>query len=123
MSAELMVMLFVTSMFLGVELIRKVPGNLHTPLMSGSNAISGISLVGGVFAIGEAASSGSNLGLVLAGVATGLAGVNVVGGYLVTDRMLTMLGGGGGGGGSGAKKGGAGSGAGSGSGSGSGGRP
>ncbi len=93
MSAELLIFLFVTSMFLGIELIRKVPGNLHTPLMSGSNAISGISLVGAIFAIGAALEADSTIGLGLAAAATGFAAINVVGGYLVTDRMLTMLGG------------------------------
>lgn len=86
----------VLATFLGVELIRRVPGNLHTPLMSGSNAISGIALVGAIAAIASAAhvSGGARwLALALAGAAVGFGAVNVVGGYLVTDRMLKMFGG------------------------------
>jgi len=80
--------IFLLAMFLGLELIRKVPAQLHTPLMSGSNAISGITLVG---ALVVAAQADSTLGLVIAGAAVGFAGINVVGGYLVTDRMLAMF--------------------------------
>ncbi len=73
---------------LGVELIRKVPATLHTPLMSGSNAISGITLVGAL-----ASSGGSNdwLTIVLGTGAVALASINVIGGYMVTDRMLQMF--------------------------------
>lgn len=73
---------------LGFELIRKVPATLHTPLMSGSNAISGITLVGALVASG---SDNSVLTTVLGVTAVALASINVVGGYLVTDRMLGMF--------------------------------
>ena len=80
--------LFVLAVFLGVELITKVPPTLHTPLMSGSNAISGISLVGAVVAAGT---DHSTLTTVLAFGAVVLATINVVGGFLVTHRMLGMF--------------------------------
>lgn len=82
--------IFVLAVFLGFELISKVPSQLHTPLMSGTNAISGISIVG---AIAATAASGT-LGTVLGVIAIVLATINVVGGYLVTDRMLGMFQGG-----------------------------
>jgi len=80
--------LFVLAVFLGVELITKVPPTLHTPLMSGSNAISGITVVGAVVAAGA---EHSTLTTVLGFIAVVLAVVNVVGGFLVTDRMLSMF--------------------------------
>ena len=80
--------LFALAVFLGLELITKVPATLHTPLMSGSNAISGITLIG---ALVSAGSDHSTLTTVLATVAVALATINVVGGYLVTDRMLAMF--------------------------------
>ncbi len=80
--------LFVLSVFLGVELITKVPPTLHTPLMSGSNAISGITLLGAVVSAG---SDHTTLTTVLGFVAVVLATVNVVGGFLVTNRMLSMF--------------------------------
>lgn len=80
--------LFVLAVFLGVELITKVPPTLHTPLMSGSNAISGITVVGAVVAAGT---EHSTLTTLLGFVAVVLAVVNVVGGFLVTDRMLSMF--------------------------------
>ena len=86
---SLLFFVFVLAMFLGVELIRKVPSQLHTPLMSGSNAISGITIVGALLALGHA-DSGVAVS-VLAGLAVALATINVVGGYLVTDRMLEMF--------------------------------
>ncbi|MBB3141631.1 NAD(P) transhydrogenase subunit alpha [Halomonas organivorans] len=82
--------LFVLAVILGVELITKVPATLHTPLMSGSNAISGITLVGALLAAGSGDASSlwvSVLGL----VAVTLATINVVGGFLVTNRMLRMF--------------------------------
>jgi NAD(P) transhydrogenase subunit alpha len=88
LSLSIAVTIFVLSMLLGVELIRKVPTQLHTPLMSGSNAISGITIIGALLAAGLGDAIGGTLGL-LAVVA---AMVNVVGGYLVTDRMLRMFG-------------------------------
>ncbi len=96
MSLETMLMVLVLAAFLGFELIRKVPGNLHTPLMSGSNAISGITLVGAIFATAAAVRTGSGFAAFLGAAAVAFASVNVVGGYLVTDRMLGMFGGGGG---------------------------
>ena len=81
------------SIFLGLELIAKVPSTLHTPLMSGSNAISGITVVGAILCLRYvAASNGMEiLSLVLGVAAVFFATVNVVGGYLVTDRMLGMF--------------------------------
>lgn len=81
--------IFLLSMFLGIELIRKVPAQLHTPLMSGSNAISGISLIGAMAAV--AIAGDSTIALILAGFAVAFGMINVVGGYLVTDRMLAMF--------------------------------
>lgn len=80
--------LFVLAVFLGVELISKVPPTLHTPLMSGSNAISGITLIG---ALASAGAEHSTLTIVLAAGAVALATINVVGGFLVTHRMLGMF--------------------------------
>lgn len=88
---ELFVMqltLFVLAIFLGVELINKVPPTLHTPLMSGTNAISGITLVGALLAAGH---GDSQLVSILGFVAVALATINVVGGFLVTNRMLSMF--------------------------------
>ena len=93
MSLEAMLMVLVLAAFLGFELIRKVPGNLHTPLMSGSNAISGITLVGAILATATAARTDSGFAAFLGAAAVAFAAINVVGGYLVTDRMLKMFGG------------------------------
>ena len=76
------------SIFLGFELITKVPATLHTPLMSGANAISGITVVG---AISLAGTDEQDLANWLGAAAVALASINVVGGYLVTDRMLSMF--------------------------------
>jgi NAD(P) transhydrogenase subunit alpha len=76
------------SIFLGFELINKVPATLHTPLMSGANAISGITVVG---AVGLAGTGQQDLANWLGAGAVALASINVVGGYLVTDRMLAMF--------------------------------
>lgn len=84
----LLLFIFVLSAFLGVELISKVPSQLHTPLMSGSNAISGITIVGALVALG---SENDNVTLIFGIVAVISAMINVVGGYLVTDRMLAMF--------------------------------
>jgi NAD(P) transhydrogenase subunit alpha len=84
----LLLFVFVLAIFLGFELISKVPSQLHTPLMSGSNAISGISIVGALLALG---SQSETLTFVLGMVAVVCAMINVVGGYLVTDRMLGMF--------------------------------
>ncbi len=80
--------IFFLAMFLGVELITKVPAMLHTPLMSGANAISGITIVGALVAAGT---GGNGFSIFLGTVAVALATTNVVGGYLVTDRMLAMF--------------------------------
>jgi len=85
----MLIFVFVLAVFLGFELINKVPSQLHTPLMSGSNAISGITIVGAIIAAGH--SPGDILGIVLGVLAVALAMINVVGGYLVTDRMLRMF--------------------------------
>ena len=76
------------SIALGFELISKVPSTLHTPLMSGSNAISGITLLG---AISLAGGGNDTLAIVLGTLAVTFATINVVGGYMVTDRMLEMF--------------------------------
>ena len=86
---SLLFFVFMLSVALGFELISKVPSMLHTPLMSGSNAISGIALVGAVLAAGAEQSDG--VGVALGVGAVVLATINVVGGYLVTDRMLEMF--------------------------------
>ena len=88
MTLLLAVTLFVLAVFLGMELITKVPATLHTPLMSGSNAISGITLVGALVSTGT---GHTTLTTVLGFLAVTLATVNVVGGFLVTDRMLSMF--------------------------------
>ena len=80
--------LFVLAVFLGMELITKVPATLHTPLMSGSNAVSGITLIGAMVSAGT---DHSTLTTVLGFVAVVLATINVVGGFLVTGGMLAMF--------------------------------
>ena len=84
----LLLFVFVLAAFLGFELIQKVPSQLHTPLMSGSNAISGITIVGAMLASGL---GDDGFSTVLGVMALILATVNVVGGYMVTDRMLAMF--------------------------------
>jgi NAD(P) transhydrogenase subunit alpha len=79
---------FVLASFIGFELITKVPPTLHTPLMSGSNAISGNTIVGAIIATGI---ENDTLAAGLAFVAVAAATINVVGGFLVTDRMLGMF--------------------------------
>ncbi len=79
---------FVLAIFLGVEVITKVPPILHTPLMSGSNAISGITIIGAILAAG---SKNAQLATWLGFVAVVFAMINVVGGFLVTHRMLEMF--------------------------------
>ena len=87
----LLIFVFVIAGFLGVELISKVPSQLHTPLMSGTNAISGITIVGAVSATAVAVTVDGVLGTIFGVLAVILATINVVGGYLVTDRMLGMF--------------------------------
>ena len=86
----LLFFVLVLSIFLGFELISKVPSILHTPLMSGANAISGITLVGALLASGSGFSS-QPLTVLLGTAAVTFATINVVGGYLVTNRMLGMF--------------------------------
>ena len=80
---------FVLAIFLGFELITKVPPTLHTPLMSGANAISGITIVGALYC---AYTGDVNTANILGAFAICVATINVVGGYMVTDRMLKMFG-------------------------------
>ena len=79
---------FVLAAFVGFEVITKVPPTLHTPLMSGSNAISGVTIIGALVIAGEATGT---LAAVLGFAALVFATINVVGGFLVTDRMLEMF--------------------------------
>lgn len=88
MEAAFLTFVFVLSIFLGFELISKVPSSLHTPLMSGSNAISGITLIGAIASVRE---GNTTVAIVLGVLAVALATVNVVGGYAVTNRMLRMF--------------------------------
>jgi len=79
---------FVLASMVGFELIHRVPPTLHTPLMSGANAVSGITLIGALLVAG---SDGGRAAVWVAGAAVVLATINVVGGFLVTDRMLRMF--------------------------------
>ena len=79
---------FALAIFVGIEVVSKVPSILHTPLMSGSNAIHGIVLVGALIVMGEAHGTGQ---LILGFLAVFLATLNIVGGFVVTDRMLEMF--------------------------------
>lgn len=88
MEGLLLLFTFVLAILLGFELISKVPSQLHTPLMSGSNAISGITIVGALIAAGR---GDDPVTIVLGVLAVTLAAINVAGGYLVTDRMLSMF--------------------------------
>ena len=88
MEAVYLTFILVLSIFLGFELIAKVPATLHTPLMSGSNAISGITLVGALLSAG---SGGETIAIILGTCSVILATTNVVGGYMVTNRMLSMF--------------------------------
>jgi NAD(P) transhydrogenase subunit alpha len=88
MEAVLLGLVLMLSIFLGFELISKVPATLHTPLMSGANAISGITMVG---ALAAAGTDVHGLATVLGVAAVTFATINVVGGYMVTNRMLSMF--------------------------------
>ena len=88
MEAVFLTFILMLSIFLGFELINKVPAMLHTPLMSGANAISGITVVG---AISLAGTGQHDIAQWLGAAAVALATINVVGGYMVTDRMLAMF--------------------------------
>ncbi|MBT8379672.1 MAG: NAD(P) transhydrogenase subunit alpha [Ignavibacteria bacterium] len=84
----MLIYVFVLAIFVGFELITKVPPTLHTPLMSGSNAISGITIVGALLSAGLGEVT---ISTILGVVAIVFAMINVVGGFLVTDRMLKMF--------------------------------
>ena len=88
MEAVFLAFILMLSIFLGFELIAKVPATLHTPLMSGANAISGITIVGALVAAGANYSGSATL---LGFLAVAFAMINVVGGYMVTNRMLAMF--------------------------------
>lgn len=80
--------IFVLAMFAGIEVIRRVPPTLHTPLMSGANAISGVILIGAVIVAGR---GGGGVIAAVGFIAVVMATINVVGGFMVTDRMLKMF--------------------------------
>ncbi|MEQ8515940.1 MAG: NAD(P) transhydrogenase subunit alpha [Chromatocurvus sp.] len=88
MEAVFLTFILMLSIFVGFELINKVPATLHTPLMSGANAISGITVVG---AISLAGTGQQDLANWMGAGAVALASINVIGGYMVTDRMLAMF--------------------------------
>jgi len=88
MDSMTLLTLFVLSVFVGFEVVSKVSTTLHTPLMSGANAIHGVILVGAILVTGR---TSSGIGLALGLVAVVLATVNMVGGFVVTDRMLEMF--------------------------------
>lgn len=88
MTLILGITVFVLAAFVGFELITKVPPQLHTPLMSGSNAISGITVVGAIIVSGT---GDGTTAAILGFLAVTFATINVVGGFLVTDRMLEMF--------------------------------
>jgi NAD(P) transhydrogenase subunit alpha len=80
--------IFILSVFVGIEVISKVSSTLHTPLMSGANAIHGVILLGAIIVTG---STDNNLALVVGLIAIVLAAINMIGGFVVTDRMLQMF--------------------------------
>ena len=84
----ILIVIFVLATMLGFEVITKVPPTLHTPLMSGSNAISGITIIGSMLVAGMGA---TRLATVFGVIAVAFAMINVIGGYFVTDRMLQMF--------------------------------
>lgn len=85
------IFVIVLSVFLGIEVISNVPSVLHTPLMSGANAISGVIIIGGIILLGHADLTTFNIKLVLGIFAVFFATLNVAGGFVVTDRMLDMF--------------------------------
>lgn len=85
------IFIMVLAIFLGIEVISNVPSVLHTPLMSGANAISGVIIIGGIILVGHADVSRISLELVLGILAVLFGTLNVVGGFAVTDRMLEMF--------------------------------
>ena len=92
-SLVMLITVFVLAVFVGFEIITKVPPTLHTPLMSGSNAISGITIVGALILAGvlEGQDGFSQVGKIMAFLAVIFASINAVGGFLVTGRMLKMF--------------------------------
>ncbi len=93
MDLVMLITVFMLAIFVGFEIITKVPPTLHTPLMSGSNAISGITIIGALILAGvlESAPQFNQLAKIMAFVAVIFATINVVGGFLVTGRMLKMF--------------------------------
>lgn len=91
MNTILLLFIFVIAAFLGKELITKVPSQLHTPLMSATNAISGITVIGALVACATFAGESGTLGTILSFAAIILASINLVGGFMVTERMLGMF--------------------------------
>lgn len=85
-----MIYIVVLSVFLGIEVIGRVPSVLHTPLMSGANAIHGVVIIGAIIVMGKA-EAGNYTALILGFLAVILGTLNVVGGFVVTDRMLEMF--------------------------------
>ncbi len=85
------IFIIVLSIYLGIEVISNVPSVLHTPLMSGANAISGVIIIGGIILVGHSDLSHLSLSLVVGIAAVLFATLNVVGGFAVTDRMLEMF--------------------------------
>lgn len=85
-----MIYIVILSIFLGVEVIGRVPSVLHTPLMSGANAIHGVVIIGAIIVMGQATAE-NHLALILGFLAVVLGTLNVVGGFVVTDRMLDMF--------------------------------
>ncbi|MBP3412312.1 MAG: NAD(P) transhydrogenase subunit alpha [Oscillospiraceae bacterium] len=91
MSPILLVLLFVVSAVLGYVIIRNVPALLHTPLMSGMNALSGVTVLGAMVAAGAAAATNSIAALIVALAAAALAIINVAGGFALTHKMLSSF--------------------------------
>ena len=87
---EQMIYIVVLMVFLGIEVIGRVPSVLHTPLMSGANAIHGVVIIGAIIVMGKA-EAGNYVALILGFLAVILGTLNVVGGFVVTDRMLEMF--------------------------------
>jgi NAD(P) transhydrogenase subunit alpha len=85
------IFIIVLTIFLGFEVISNVPSVLHTPLMSGANAISGVIVIGGIILVGHADTNTLNINLVLGVLAVIFGTLNVAGGFVVTDRMLEMF--------------------------------
>lgn len=85
-----MIYILILSIFVGIEVISKVPSALHTPLMSGANAIHGVVIIGAIIVMGHA-EEGNWLAIILGFLAVILGTLNVVGGFVVTDRMLEMF--------------------------------